>query len=494
VSPAFWQSTRKLLTNSGFYAVAGLFQRGISFLLIPLYARYLTRGEFGAFEQLFQGAAFLFLFVTVGLPWGMVRGYYLGSEKEEDRRKMLGVLCEVMLPVTVVVAGVLVAFAEPIASALFAGEGRSEWVRITGIFFILYSLYQLPTSLYRITQQSAKYTFWSIMTFLIIAVSAVIGIVVLKLGLTGLLLANCIGYGAVGIVLFIRLLPQLRLNLQFERLKPLFALGLPMLPAMIARKSLMFADRFMMPQWHEMDVLGIYSIGARAIQALDVLILVPFLHAWQPLFYSMAKNADAPRFFARISFLFLLLVCNLVLVLALTKSQIVQVLGGGKFAGAEPIMMILVLSVAFNGIQYTISPGIHIKKKLIPEAMIMVGVCLLNLLLNVWLIPPLAGIGAALATTFSYLVYLIGTFLLSQHHYPVGYPWARMANVAVQTTVAWACIQALDTAALRYAVYGVYLLSCVGLDQFRHRDAISLLRRGRKTRVENPAGQDAASA
>ena len=122
------------------------------------------------------------------------------------------------------------------------------------------------------------------------------------------------------------------------------------------------------------------------------------------------------------------------------------------------------LSVLFNGLQYCISAGIHLRKKLKWEVMIMVAAAILNIVLNVMLIPTYKGTGAAMATAAAYLFYLLGTFVLAQKNYPVAYNKMRFVNVAVQTALAFVLLGMAETFALKSVVFIGYVIACPLLD------------------------------
>lgn len=454
----------QLLGNSAVYAISNLLQRGLTFILLPLYTFYLTKGEFGAMDQLYQTIMVLALVASLGLPQGMVRGIYLDKGDDFGREKMLGALVAFLLPVIMLTGAGLWLFSVPIAAALFRNEGDPAWIRLAAVFFVALSVQQLPMQYLRTMQQARRYAIASLAVFGLIASTNVYFITVLHWGLRGMLVGNIIGFGATGIFLSIGFLRRVRPNLEFSRLTPLFAFGLPMLPALLARKILEISDRYILPYYHGMDELGIYVMGAKIANILDVLVLVPFLYAWQPFFYSHAENRKAPALFARVTLYFFMLLCLIFLLIEVSRDWILRHLGSGKFSASAPVIMILVLPVVFNGIQYCISPGIHLKKKLVQELKIMAGAAAANTILNFLLIPPFKGLGAAIATAAAYFLYLAGTFLLSQQNYPVPYPWLRIGNVLLQTVVAFFLIRHIETAALKCLVLAAYIVLCPFLE------------------------------
>ena len=115
----------------------------------------------------------------------------------------------------------------------------------------------------------------------------------------------------------------------------------------------------------------------------------------------------------------------------IVHGSILDLIGNGEYNASSTIVMILVLAALINGMQYTISPGIHLSSKLVQEALLMILAAFINLGLNFWLIPPYGGEGAAVATLLAYSFYFCASFVLAQRFYPIEYPYKRMLTLLV---------------------------------------------------------------
>ncbi len=463
----------KLLSHSALYMAANLLQRGLSFILIPLYARYFTTAEFGAMDMLYQLAITLALFTSLGLPQGLVRGFYLPGDNgaimpESERKKLLGALVTFLLPLAGLTTLGLLVFAEPISRILFHQEGQALWIRLTAWLYLAMVLQQLPLQLYKTQQRSKAFALWSLATFLLIASGNLYFIMALNWGLPGMLWGNLLGVGGTAIILSLLFIPQLQLNWQWSRLAPLFAFGLPMLPNLLCRKVLEIANRYMLPYWQGLSEVGLFSMGARVAAIMDILLLVPFLYAWQPFFYSLSKNPEAPHIFARVTHYFFLLLICIFLGLQIFQNQALHFLGHGKFDAAGPVVTFLVLAVMFNGLQYCVSAGIHLRKKLIAEMGIMAGAAGINLIFNFILIPHYGAVGAATATAIAYFVYLIGTFILAQRHYPVPYFWGRAITLFGLGIVTFLILKQFNSLVVKSFCLLTFVLVGPVIDLWRH--------------------------
>lgn len=464
-----------MFSNSVVYSFSNLLQRGLTVVLLPLYTSYLSAGEFGAMDLLYQMVLILALVTSLGLPHGLNRGVYLDTTTAEERSKMLGAMVALLLPVTLFVAGVAWFSAEYISRGLFLTPEHVSWIRLSIFFYLALSVQQLSMQVLRTNQEAKRLAVWSIGTALIIGTGSVLLVMFFRLGLPGVILANSIGFGVTGLILAVGFMKQVRLNLEFSRLTPLFAFALPMMPALLSRKVLEVSDRYMIPHFHSMNELGVYVMANKIAMIFDVAILVPFLFAWQPFFYSQAGNKEAPQLFATVTHFMFMILCLAFLLLGASQGWLLALLGSGKFQQAGPVIFWLLVSKMFVGVQYLISTGIHLKKKLPQELLAILCAAVLNIALNLVLIPPYKGLGAAVATALSFMFFFAVTFVIAQRNFPVPYCWARMANVLVQTIAAYGLLAAFSSLAVKYLILCVYVFTCPYLDLWRHGDMKRIL-------------------
>ena len=429
-------SLRFLASTTSLYMTATVVQSVVSFFLIPVYARNLSKAEFGAMDQILQFISIVQLLASVGLPMGMVRGFYLSANDDETRKKMAGALFNFILPVTIAVSSGIFLFADPLSNLIFAGKGKVEWIQWSALLIVITSLSGLPMSMLRTLQASKAFALWSIATTLLGAIATVILLFGPYFSLTNLIIVNCISNAVITAAIFPRFLKYARMNMRFRLLSPMFAFGIPLLPNSTARKALEVSGRYMLPHYWGMAEVGTFAMGLKIASILDTMVLSPFSGAWMPYFYSQSKNPDAPVLFARITGLAVMALCFIMLAIEAMKPFLLSFLGGGRFADSGPIVSALLLGFVINGVQYTVSPGIHLTKKLVKEAGLMVGSAVVCIALNAVLIPKFHATGAALAQAGGYGFYLCSTFLLSNYYYPVRYPWKK---IVVTTGVAALC-------------------------------------------------------
>jgi O-antigen/teichoic acid export membrane protein len=146
----------------------------------------------------------------------------------------------------------------------------------------------------------------------------------------------------------------------------------------------------------------------------------------------------------------------------LFASDVVYLLLPDKYYGSTPYVGPVLLGYFLSGLYYfAISPAYFYKKtRIIPLPTALIAV--VNVILNLIVIPRYGGIGSAWATTATYALLMLVALFIGQHYQRVPYPFARYALVlvlllgaiffaAALTPLAWGGLLAKFAALLAFA-------------------------------------------
>jgi O-antigen/teichoic acid export membrane protein len=104
---------------------------------------------------------------------------------------------------------------------------------------------------------------------------------------------------------------------------------------------------------------------------------------------------------------------------------------GREYLSGLVIVPIILLGYLFNGIYYNFQAGIYIEEKTKYFPYVTGAGALINVVVNVLLIPVLGIIGAALATLASYIVMAAGLFFFSQKYYKINYEYGKILKIMI---------------------------------------------------------------
>jgi len=178
---------------------------------------------------------------------------------------------------------------------------------------------------------------------------------------------------------------------------------------------------------HELGIFGnIYRLAV-----LITILIQAFRMAAEPFFFSESKEENAPRTYARIMKFFVIACCFMFLLIALyidVFAWFFETIDKPAWTEGLGIVPVLALGNVFLGIYYNLSIWYKLTHKNMTGALITLAGAAITILLNIWLIPILHYLGAALATFCCYLFMMIISYVLGQKHYPV--PYARKKLIA----------------------------------------------------------------
>ena len=176
--------------------------------------------------------------------------------------------------------------------------------------------------------------------------------------------------------------------------------------------------------------VGLYSVGVRIASAL-VLLLTAFRLAWPAFAYSIDDDAAARRTYAYVLTYLVVVTTWVATGLALLSPWIVRwITSKPDYESASRVVGPLAFStVAFAGYM-VVAIGVGRSRRTQFNWVVTGAAAIVNIALNLILIPPYGMMGAAIATIAAYTTMFVGMAWWSQRIYPVAYQWRRVATAA----------------------------------------------------------------
>jgi O-antigen/teichoic acid export membrane protein len=424
---------RRLARHSAIYGLGGIVSRILAVILLPLYTSYLSRADYGKIETLVAGSTVLVILLRAGISTAFFRFYF---DSADAARRLVVVRTSfwfTMASATVgLVAGVFLAGS--ISTALFGSSSDADLVRAAFVGIWAQMNYEQLTSLFRVEERSVAFVIASLVNIFITVTATVLLVVVYDKGPLGVIVGNFLGTLCVYLALLAYRRDQL--GLQFDRtlMREMNRFGWPLVPSALALWITNFSDRFFLVKLIGPSEVGLYSIGVR-IASVIVLFLTAFRTAWPAFAYSIEDDGEARRTYGFVLTYLLALVSWLALALGLLSPWIVRALTTSPFyAGHRPVALLAFAGVAQAG-YVVVAIGIGRARRTQFNWVVTGAGALLNVALNLLLIPPYGMIGAAIATVAGYSVMFVLMAWHAQRIYPVPYQWRRIAT-AVAAAVA----------------------------------------------------------
>jgi O-antigen/teichoic acid export membrane protein len=432
---------RRLATTGAAYTAASILSKLIAVALLPLYTRYLTPADYGAAEVMFAAIVSASIVVRLGTIEALLRFYY---KDDEDPGAVVATSFAALFWVATAAALVALPFAKPISEALLghtvvaelAREGHSaaDLARISiGGLWVL-TMFEYLLTLFRLEERARAFFVTTILNVLVTIGLTVVLVVGQGEGARGLLLGSYASGAAF--VLGLVFVHRRRLSLLVDRalLRRLMRFGLPTMPAELSLYLLNFVDRIIIVRSAGLAEAGLYSLAVKFAQAVNVLVR-GFQLAWPPLAYSIRDDGEARRAYAAIVTWFVAGCAFVVTGMWLLSRWIVRALAAPEFFGSYKAIGLISTAVTLYALYMVLVVILGRTGRTGFNFPAAIAALVVNVVLNLALVPPLGIVGAGIALVASYLVVLALMYGFTQRLFPVPYEWARLARVVLVSAV-----------------------------------------------------------
>jgi O-antigen/teichoic acid export membrane protein len=290
------------------------------------------------------------------------------------------------------------------------------------------TMWEFMLTLFRLEERARAFFVTTMLSVLSAIGLTVVLVVGAGEGARGLLLGSYISGAAF--VLGLIWVHRRRLSLRFERplLRRLMRFGLPTMPAELSLYGLNFVDRIIIVHAAGLPQAGLYSLGVKFAQGVNVLVR-GFQLAWPPLAYSIRDDGEARRAYALVVTLFVAGCAFVVTGMWLLSRWLVRALAAPEFYGSYKVIGLIATAVTLYALYMVLVVILGRTGRTEFNFPAAAAALVTNIALNLALVPPLGIVGAGIALVASYLVVLVLMYCFTQRLFPVPYEWGRLLRV-----------------------------------------------------------------
>lgn len=389
------------------YTICNFLQKGISFIIVPIYVRLLTTGEYGDWSVFQSWRDILIIFASLNLFSGVYTKTLVDNKDDRDRytSSMQGLG-------TVVSLGFLIIY-------IFTHDWCNRVIGLETPYMLLLFLYFIvyPAFSFWGTRQRVEYKYkpMVLITVLISILTPVVSIILLlktnlrtNAVILGYLLVQC----AIGLYFYIY---------QFWKGKCFYnkdywiyasKFNIPLIPHYLSLIVLGQSDRIMIKHYSGESEAGIYSFAYQIASAINALI-VAINGSRVPWTYEQLKKRVYNKL-KKITNTLVLMMAGMVLFVALISPEIIKFIGTSDYQVAVYVIPVVTLGVYYTFV-YDLYASIEFYFGATKYVMYAsVTGALLNIILNAIFIPQYGFIAAAYTTLVCYLIFMIVHYLFSK--------------------------------------------------------------------------------
>jgi O-antigen/teichoic acid export membrane protein len=429
---------RRVFKGASIYGLGEVLVKASGFFLIPIYTRVLTPADFGIVGYLQVFLQIATVIVAFGAHGAQTRYYYENSADVEMMGRfaftinLVPVAFAVLIGLPVAILGSTLGWTLGAAQIPF-----SPYVVLTLWTVVLQVLANNAVAWYRARQQFAAAMVLQVTRFLSITGFTLLLILGFDLGALGR-----IGGLAAGMTLFV-VLSFAGYTRHFvwrpsrDALRYAVAFGAPIVIHLLAGQVHNAIDRIILESYVSLDQLGIYTLAFTIGHTLNMFIIA-FNQAYQPSYFQLMSSdrEDKQQQVVKTFKAWLALMTVIATVGILLGGPFLRVFAGPRFAETVQVFPWMILAVFMGGFYFFFSAPIFYRKKTKYLPAITGASAVVNIGLNLVLIPIWGILGAAVATVASHIAQSGCTAVVGNRLYSTAWPWGWISLSALAVTTA----------------------------------------------------------
>ena len=382
-----------LAKNIALFAINNIGTRLITFFMVPLYTAALTTNDYGVADLVSTVATVLVPILTLNVGEAVMR-FSLDDDANLNEIMSVGILIAV-------VSSIVSLLVIPISwhVSLISGYGV-----VISLYCIMSGVYAINVCYLRGQERLSQYAVCNIIHILSTAVLNIVLLLKFRMGLTGYFLSYILGY-LVGIIYSIVAGDIVKTTKQFiwnEKLaKKMISYSIVLVPTSFMWWIMNSSDRLMVTAIVGAAANGIYAVSYKIPTVLSTLSTV-FNQAWSYSAIKEDKKEDREEFnnrmFSMLSCFQFVITAGLLLII----KPFMRIYVSENYYTAWEYTPYLLIGFLFMSFGTFLSTSYTVNKD--SKGFLFSGMAgaILNIILNLFLIPKMGTSGAALATCISY--------------------------------------------------------------------------------------------
>jgi O-antigen/teichoic acid export membrane protein len=405
--------------------------KSLAFLLVPLYAHFLSLSDFGVLELVLATMALIDVFIA--LPGTLAR-YFFDKDDRAWRRQVITAYFAIEAAYPAVLIGALMVLSGPLAAGVADSSTYATLFVIALADLYLTNIVDLPMALCRLRRKPLTFAFYALSRAVTMVVFSILFVAVWEYGVKGIVLASLTSAGVVFVVSAREWVRDLVPRVPPKLVREMLEFSWPAILSGVAFYALNFLDRFFVAHFHGTADTGLYGAAFRYSQVVVVGVFA-FRMGWSQWHFSWLHTERHPQMVARGANYFFFAIGFLVAVVSLWILPVFHLLMPERFWEATYAVPPLALAAAGTGAFTVFAVSVNVTKRMRLLLPLSAVSALLAIGLYFLLIPPYSFLGAAWATAASFAAMATGMAVIGQRIYPVPWEW-RSLGLALGVTLA----------------------------------------------------------
>jgi O-antigen/teichoic acid export membrane protein len=424
------ETGKKLISHGSIYFAGNLMMRGVSFIMLPIYTRYLTPGDFGMIELLVMTIDLVGILLGLRVGQAIFR-YYHEYREPRDKHEVVSTSLYLVGILNLVGIALILFFAQPLSILVFGNDGQKFLLMIFSITLFFHAYIEIPMIFIRILERPWLYVCFGTAKLVIQLGLNIYFVVVRQMGIEGIIYSAVISGGIMASVLIGHTLMHTGIGWSLRKAGQLVRFSLPMVATSLISFYITFGDRYFLRAYATMDEVGIYALGYKFGFLMAFIISGPFINIWDSEKYNIYARDDARKLYHSVFLLYSAAILLFLVATSLLVEDVLKIMADPSFWRAHQIVPLILIAYAFNAWYGFTNMGILISKKTVEMTYGTIIAALVATVGYLILIPVWQGTGAAITTILAFGSRCLWTTWRSGRIYDMGLQWGKVGLMGV---------------------------------------------------------------
>ncbi len=420
-------SGSKIISHSSIYLLGSILQRGVSFVMLPIYTRCLSPADYGVLELLSLAVDFFGLFFGLRVSQAIFRynSHYSGREKNQ----VVTTALYLVAGLCAVGAGLLAGLSGPITRLTLDDPAMAGLMSLFALTLLSQGLIEVPMVGIKAAQRPILFVSFSLCKLLLQLGLNIYFVVLLEMRVAGVIYSTLLASGLMALILCSYTFYSRGTVFSRSKARELVTFSLPLVLTDLFSFYLTFGDRYFLRIHFGLAEVGIYSLAYKFGFLLIFLIVKPFVNIWDSEKYNIAKTDHCQEKFRDVFIYYNIALICVALLMSIYIKDFITIMAAPEFREAYRVVPVILAAYVANAWTSYTSLGIYLHKK---TGEILYGTILAVLVITagyLLLIPRFGSMGAAWATLFAFAARTAWVYLRARRLFDMGLKWASVIGL-----------------------------------------------------------------
>lgn len=445
---------RRLALHVSNYSIGNLLVTVSGFISFPIFTRIFSVAEYGILNLISATLGLLLAVSKLGVQHSIVRFYgeVRSGQQGATISQYLSTTLVGMTAIGLATTLVWAAASLLIPSSWWSDPRVSDLFLLTAVLLLIRTIDSALINFLRAEERSGVLNIYNVAKRYGTLALVLVTLFYLARNLYGYFWATVFAEAAAVALLFATMRRTRRFapsEFSSELFKRMLLFGIPMIAFELSGIILNIGDRYVIEAMLGSEALGIYSAGYNFCQYVQAVFLAALSQAVVPMYVRSWEEkgpAETGRFVRMTMHYYLMVAMPLVAGVSAVGREMLVILASEKYVDGATVIPYVAAGMAIDATLAIVGAGLYIHKRTMIMAALMAFCAVLNIALNIWLIPSLGIVGAAIATLVAYAILAFGAWQASRRLLPISFPWTSAAKFAALAAIMYAAVSSISLA------------------------------------------------